>query len=296
MHSASTHVQPWLHAALQPCLPLLPSRPPCQSVYHVCWMRGLFPDASFSGHDLKQLDGAGGDGSACMHTLHVQLPARGRCMLTAHRRCSAAAAEMHIKTLNKNPADEEATMLQNWVEQGAPWPAASAARIRAHAAATLPAAPRWLAAPLAHAHPAPALAPALPARHPAHSGVMDAVQRGFLKALYFGIAEDAGGTRLLEVRRRGGLARRCQARVLAQAQAQRCRHVNACMHAHARAPLSLCAPSKHLAAPGCTCRHRPACAPCAACTPCPACSRCPVLAGLTGVHIHLPLRRGRRDV
>lgn len=29
---------------------------PLQSVYHVCWMRGLFPEASFSGHDLSQLD------------------------------------------------------------------------------------------------------------------------------------------------------------------------------------------------------------------------------------------------
>lgn len=27
-----------------------------QSVYHVCWMRGLFPEGSFTGHDLAQLD------------------------------------------------------------------------------------------------------------------------------------------------------------------------------------------------------------------------------------------------
>lgn len=27
-----------------------------QSVYHVCWMRGLFPEEAFTGHDLAQLD------------------------------------------------------------------------------------------------------------------------------------------------------------------------------------------------------------------------------------------------
>ncbi len=27
-----------------------------QSVYHMCWLRGLFPEEYFTGHDLVQMD------------------------------------------------------------------------------------------------------------------------------------------------------------------------------------------------------------------------------------------------
>lgn len=49
LSQCSTHHR-FMH--LSPCCCIL-----ClQSVYHVCWMRGLFPEGSFTGHDLAQLD------------------------------------------------------------------------------------------------------------------------------------------------------------------------------------------------------------------------------------------------
>lgn len=120
-------------------------------------------------------------------------------------------AELHVKMLEPNEEDDEATTLKNWVEQGGCGISQPACMICCQHRMLLCRIQHCLSrtACLHRRLPRAQCESSSCARQNhdhvcicfclLHTGVMDAVSKGYLKNMYFGIAQDAAATNLLEV-------------------------------------------------------------------------------------------------
>lgn len=181
--------RPFRHHPQRRCLhPLL------QSVYHVAYLRGLFPEKTFKG--MRTCSGVW-QGCAATYWIPVceELPAwpppaqMGACPHLPTGVDMQNLDGLHIKMLDRRQENEEARRLIDWVEGGGCRKQCGAgARGLAHLSRLLLLRPPFN---LPTAVPPPALC-APPA------GVVDAIRKKYLKKLFFGISQDEDAKRLLE--------------------------------------------------------------------------------------------------